>query len=110
MSARPWSLRPEGVQLHLRLTPKGGRDALEDIETLADGQCVLKARVRAVPEDGKANDALIALLAKALKIPASRIRLAAGATSRHKTLALAGDAEELAEKLEKIVADRARAP
>ena len=40
--------------------------------------------MRAVPEDGKANDALIALVAKSLKIPASRIKLASGATSRHK--------------------------
>ena len=66
---------------------------------LADGQTVLKARVRAVPEDGKANDALIALVAKSLKIPASRARLTSGATSRHKVLALEGDGAELSAKL-----------
>jgi uncharacterized protein YggU (UPF0235/DUF167 family) len=90
----------------VRLTPRGGRDALEGIETLASGQTVLKARVRAVAEDGKANVALIALLAKALKIPASQIRLASGATSRHKTLTLEGDTTELAERLDQLAMDR----
>jgi len=100
---RPWSERTEGVQLHVRLTPKSSRDALEGVETLADGQPVLKARVRAVPEDGKANVALAALVAKSLKIPGSRIRLISGATSRHKVLLLAGEAAELAARLETLV-------
>ena len=69
---RPWAARADGLTLHVRLTPKSSRDALEGVEMLADGQTVLKARVRAAPEDGKANDALIALVAKSLKIPASR--------------------------------------
>jgi len=96
------------LTLHVRLTPKSSRDALEGVETLADGQSVLKARVRAVPEDGKANDALIALVAKSLKTPASRIRLTSGATSRHKVLALEGDAAELSAKLEALAAAQKR--
>ena len=52
--ARPWTAREKGVVLQVRLTPKSSRDALEGVEVLADGACVLKARVRAVPEDGKA--------------------------------------------------------
>jgi uncharacterized protein YggU (UPF0235/DUF167 family) len=87
----------------VRLTPKSSRDALEGVATLADGQCVLKARVRAVPEDGKANAALAALVAKSLKIPASRVRLATGASSRHKVLMLSGEASELTERLEMLV-------
>lgn len=99
-----FTARRDGVTLHVRLTPKGGRDALEGIETLGDGQRVLKARVRAVPEDGKANDALIALLAKSLNIPGSRVKIASGATSRHKTLALDGDPAQLAAKLDGLAA------
>ena len=99
---RPWAARADGLTLHVRLTPKSSRDALEGVETLADGQTVLKARVRAVPEDGKANDALIALVAKSLKTPSSRIRIASGATSRHKVLALEGDGAELSAKLEAL--------
>ncbi len=102
--------RADGLNLHVRLTPKSSRDALEGVEILADGNCVLKARVRAVPEDGKANDALIALAAKTLKIPASTIRLASGATSRHKVLALDGDAAELTAKLEAISKASAQKP
>lgn len=94
-----WSRRADGLDLHVRLTPKSARDALEGVETRADGTCVLKARVRAVPEDGKANEALIALVAKQLKIPASRVKLTGGATSRQKTLALEGDPAALAERL-----------
>jgi uncharacterized protein (TIGR00251 family) len=94
-----WTRRAEGVELHVRLTPKSSRDALDGIETRADGACMLKARVRAIPEDGKANEALIALISKQLKLPASRIRLTAGATSRQKTLLLEGDTDELAARL-----------
>jgi len=102
--SRPWRERSGGLDLFVRLTPKSARDALEGVETLADGHCVIKARVRAVPEDGKANAALIGLVAKALKTPASRISVAAGATSRAKTLHIDGDAGALAEKLETLVA------
>ncbi len=98
--AKFYTQRENGVTLHVRLTPKGGRDALEGAETRADGQSVLKARVRAVPEDGKANDALVALLAKSLKIPSSRVTIVSGATSRHKALALEGDPAGLAESLD----------
>ena len=78
-AARPWTARAGGLTLHVRLTPKSARDALEGVETRADGHCVLKARVRPAPEDGKANDALLALVAKALKIPASRAKIASSA-------------------------------
>ena len=88
------------VSFHLRLTPKGGRDAVEGWETASDGSEHLKARVRAVPEDGKANTALIALLAKVLAVPKSSIRIASGATARLKRLEITGDAAVLAAKLE----------
>ena len=102
--ARPWTAREKGVVLQVRLTPKSSRDALEGVEVLADGACVLKARVRAVPEDGKANDALVALVAKSLKTPASRIKIASGATSRHKSLLLEGEPAEIFARLEVLVA------
>ena len=67
------------------MTPRGGRDAIEGVEALADGRPVLKVRVRAVPEDGAANEGVRRLLAKALGLPASAVRLEAGATARLKT-------------------------
>ncbi len=85
----------EGFDLFVRLTPKSARDGLEGVETAADGRSHMKARVRAVPEDGKANKALIKLLAKELGVPASRIAIVAGETARLKTVRIEGEAEQL---------------
>jgi uncharacterized protein YggU (UPF0235/DUF167 family) len=86
----------------VRLTPKGGRDEVGGIETLADGRCVLKARVRAAPTEGQANDALISLLAKTLDLARSKVTLAAGESARIKRVAIEGDGKALAAWLEKI--------
>ncbi len=102
MSGAPWSVAAGGVTLSVRLTPKGGRDAIDGVETLADGRKVLKARVAAPPSEGEANDALCRLIAKALKLPPRDVTLAAGASSRVKRLAVAGDGSTLVAKLEKI--------
>jgi len=67
---------------------------------------VLKARVRALPQGGEANAALIRLLAKTLHIPANAIELESGATGRAKTLSLHGNAEHLAATLSQIVAGK----
>ena len=89
----------DGIELHLRLTPKSARDAIEGVETAADGRSHLKARVRAVPEDGKANKALVRLVAKEMGLPASAVEIVAGETARLKTLRLHGDAAALEERL-----------
>jgi uncharacterized protein (TIGR00251 family) len=86
----------------VRLTPKGGRDAIEGYETLADGRTVLKVRVRAAPSDGEANAALGRVLAKALGVPPSRVNIVGGATSRIKRVEVSGDAAMLSAALEKI--------
>jgi hypothetical protein len=88
-----------GLSLRVRLTPKAGGDRIEAVENTAGGPA-LKARVRAVPEDGKANDALIALVADWLGIAKSRVTLASGATSRLKTLIIAGDGKAIAASIE----------
>jgi uncharacterized protein len=95
----PWRATVEGVVVACRLTPKGGRDAIDGVAKLADGKGVLLARVRSAPEDGRANDALCALLAAKLGAPVSRVRLAAGAKSRLKQVAIKGDPEALIARL-----------
>lgn len=87
----PWTAEAGGVTLWLRLTPKGGRDAIDGVDTLADGRTVLKARVRAAPEDGRANAALIELVAKAIAAPRKAVTIRSGETSRVKKLFIAGD-------------------
>ncbi len=69
-----------------------------------DGTSVLRLRVAAVPDKGRANAAAIALLAKALGVPKSALTLLAGETARLKTIAIAGDGAELAARLEALVA------
>ncbi len=103
-AAQPWTLGAGHVLVTARLTPKSSRDALEGVETLSDGRAVLKARVRAVPEDGKANDALIKLVAKALGAPRSHVSIVTGATSRLKTIRVDGSPAELSAALEQICA------
>ena len=92
--------------LVVRLTPKGGRNAIDGIEHLADGRAVVKVRVAAPPSEGEANDALIRLIAKAVGIAPRDVTLAAGATARVKRLVLAGDGPTLIAALEKMAAAR----
>ena len=90
-------LRPDGLDLFVRLTPKAAVDRLEGLEVTADGRGHLKARVRAVPEKGAANAALEKLVARALDLPASNVSVNAGGTSRLKVLRIGGDPVTLAE-------------
>ena len=98
---RPWAVQPGGLAVVVRLTPRGGRDALDGIERRADGQCVLKARVRAAASEGEANAALLALIARAAGVPPRDVTLTAGATARIKRLAIAGHGPTLAAALQK---------
>lgn len=89
----------DGIALSVRLTPRSSADAIEGVETAADGRAHLKARVRAVPEDGKANKALEKLVAKALRLPPRDVTVTSGTTSRLKTLSVTGDPARLAKAL-----------
>lgn len=101
----PWNATASGLSVTIRLTPRGGRDALDGIETLADGRSVLKARVRAAPTESEANAALVALLAKTLDVPRRTVTLAAGDTARIKRIVIEGDGAALAARLQHLLAD-----
>ncbi len=90
----------------MRLTPKGGRDAIDGIEILSDGRAVLKVRVQVAPREGEANAALVRLLAKAVGIPPRDVSWVTVATSRIKWLVISGDGPTLVAALEKIAAPR----
>lgn len=89
--------------LTLRVTPNAGIDRIEGVELRADGNAVLRLRVKAVPDKGKANAAVVALLSKALGVPKSAIRLVSGETARLKTVAIAGEPEQLAAAAEVLI-------
>ena len=102
MTSRPWLASHDRVVVAVRVTPRGGRDAIDGIEELADGRVILKIRVRAAPSGGAANDAVIRFMAECMHLAPSRIRLAAGATARVKRLEISGEPSALAATLEKI--------
>lgn len=88
------------TRIAIRLTPKGGRDAIEGWTANADGLKLLKMRVAAAPEAGRANKALIALLAKTLGVAKSAIAIVGGETVRNKWIEVDGDADEIARRLD----------
>lgn len=97
---RPWEVREQGVRFFVRLTPKSSRDRVQGVAEDADGRLVMKVAVTAIPEKGKANEALIRLLAKQWRLPGSSISIDSGATDRRKTLLLSGDPEQIQASLD----------
>ena len=100
----PWRYSTQGISVALRVTPRGGRDDIDGLETLADGRIVLKVRVRAIAEGGEANRAVIELLAKVLGVPKAKVRIQSGMTSRLKQVAVDGDPARLGDVLRKLTA------
>lgn len=99
----PWSAAPDGVIIDVRLTPRGGRDAIDGVERRADGRVVLKARVRAAAQEGEANAALCRLLADAVGAAPRQVTLVAGATARLKRIRIAGDSASHIAALERLL-------
>jgi uncharacterized protein len=104
MMADPWRYSPQGISVALRVTPRGGRDDIDGVETLADGRSVVKVRVRAIADGGEANRAVTELLAKALGVPKAKVRVLSGTTSRLKQIAVDGDPVRLGEALRNLTA------
>jgi uncharacterized protein (TIGR00251 family) len=96
------SIREGGIRFALRVTPRGGRDAIEGWQKSADGQQALKLRVRAPAEDGKANEAVIGLLAAALDVPRRDVALVTGSTGRRKLVEIAGEPASLVDRLKTL--------
>jgi uncharacterized protein len=88
-----------GIRIRIRLRPAGGGDRIEGIGRTADGSARLEARVSAPPEGGKANRALLKLLAKAWRLPAGDLALVAGAKARDKVVEVRGPSAELEARL-----------
>ncbi|MBL8577611.1 MAG: DUF167 domain-containing protein [Mesorhizobium sp.] len=103
-----YRIRPDGIDLTVRLTPKSSADAIDGLGVQADGAVHLAARVRAVPDKGAANAALERLLAGGLGLPRSSVAIIGGSTSRLKTVRLTGNPDDLAAALGEVVAQAGR--
>lgn len=86
-----WAERDDGLVLAVRVTPRGGRDVL-----IAGTDAHVAARLAAAPVDGKANAALLALVAAHFSVPRRAVTLIAGDTARLKRLHIGGDPRVLA--------------
>jgi hypothetical protein len=102
MKGNPVRSQVDGVQFRLRVTPRGGRDTVEGWVRDAEGGMLLKARVAAAPEDGKANVPLTALLAKTLAVPKNAVTIRSGAAARIKRVQICGDPAALSARLAKL--------
>jgi uncharacterized protein (TIGR00251 family) len=94
-----------GARLQLRVSPGAGRSAV--VGRHGDGW---KVRVAARAEDGKANDALVRLLADTLALPVRSVRIVSGHTSRDKTVALEGLERDETERLLAIASGAGKEP
>ncbi len=103
LTAVPWQRTATGLRLTVRLTPRGGRDALGGVRRDQAGRAQLLARVSAPPVEGAANAALVRLVAKALSVPKSAVAITSGETARIKTLEIAGDPAILEQALKALI-------
>ena len=76
----------DGWTFAVRVTPKASRNAIAGVDADQHGKAVLKVKVTATPEDGKANAAVIKLLARNWKVAKGSISIVNGGTNRNKTL------------------------
>ncbi len=81
---------PRGLLLNVKATPKATRD-----EIVGFRNAMLLVKVTATPEKGKANAAIIALLAKTIGVPKSTFELVGGETDRNKVFKLASHIEQV---------------
>ena len=101
----PFKLHHAGLTVTVRLTPNARRDAFDGRMPIADGKTAVKVSINAVPEDGKANKALIDFLAKSWNLPKSSFSLLSGQTNRVKVILIEGDGKKLQAQLLKCSPD-----
>lgn len=96
----PFRVTARGVRVAVRVNPRAARSRIEGIAAEADGGAVVRVAVTAPPADGKANAAVLDVLAEAWRVKPSALALAAGATGRRKTIEVAGDPAMILARLE----------
>ena len=94
--ASPVVRRGGSIELAVKVTPKAGRTAIEGVTTDAAGAVWLAVKVAAPADGGRANEAVLMLLARALRVPPSSAAILSGGTARWKRVAVQGDPEALA--------------
>jgi len=109
-AGQPFALARDGVRVHVRLTPRARSVRIDGLRRDASGRVRLAVAVVEVPEAGRANAALLALLAGEWRLPKSSLQVVLGATDREKTIAIAGDGPALLQRLRDWSATRGWQP
>jgi len=99
-SSLPFAAADGGARLAVRLTPKASAERIVGLVEDGAGGVALKLAVTAAAEAGKANDALLELLARTLRLPRRDLSLVRGATDRRKLVHISGDPAALVARLE----------
>ena len=94
-----------GARVALKVTPRAPSSGVQGVEVDGSGRTHLAVRVSAPPEAGKANAALIKLLAKRWRVPERALEVVSGACARHKVLHIYGSPGELIARLRAIEGD-----
>jgi uncharacterized protein YggU (UPF0235/DUF167 family) len=89
--AAPWRTTEGGIEIAVRLTPRGGAERIDGTVLDAAGRPWLAVRVTPPAEGGKANAALVRLIAKRLGVAPGAVTLVSGAGARQKRLRVAGE-------------------
>jgi len=104
LPAHAITLTRDGLRVAIRLAPRAKSNRLLGIAAAADGGRALKVSVTAPARDGRANEALLQLLARTWHLPRRDFSIVAGVTSRSKTVRVAGDPRQLIARLSAEIA------
>lgn len=94
---------PDGLEVQLRVTPNASRNLVGEVVADTQGNGVLKIAVTAVPEKGKANTAVIKLLAKSWHLRKTDCQITRGLTDRNKTLFIQGNGTDIRATLQQLI-------
>ncbi len=95
MSTPAWQISKRGITFRVRVTPKAAKNAISGVYKNSDGNMSLKVSTTAQPEKGKANKAVIAILAKKFHKAKSVFTVVSGETDRNKTILVDGDVDDI---------------
>jgi uncharacterized protein len=101
--ALPFKAAADGGLLFLRVTPKADADQIAGLRQDADGKMSLQVKVRTQPEKGKANEAVIQLLAKSFGLPRSAFSIVSGETGRLKTIRIDAPPQRIEQTLRSLI-------
>jgi len=98
-----FNVHSDGLTFAIKVSPKSKKNYISNIFLDQKNQSVLKIYITAPPEDGKANDAIVKLLAKTWKLKKNQIKIIFGLKDKNKIIIIEGNPKNLLEYLGKLI-------